>query len=354
MPELSALQARGMYTEMLIDVFREEIEPKLFLCSFFKEVTSRTKYISIEVRRGTERIAVDVMRGSEGNRNKMSLSTLKKFAPPYFHEYFDATQLDIYDRLFGTGTLDDQVFANFLKEVAEKLAELRNIILRAYELQCSQVLQTGIVTLKHGININFKRKAASLVDLNTTTGYWSVTNHDPYADFATGGKFMRRTGKIGGGRFTVIMGVDALEAFTNSAKFKEKNDLINYSTDAIAPAQLNAEGGNYHGHIQAGGQKFDLWTYDEVYEHPDTGVLTPYINPNYVIIIPPKPRFILAYAAVPQLFKGVATPAMTEGKFLLGEHFDEKATAHNMDIKSAGVAVPVQVDGIYTMKVLAD
>lgn len=353
MPELSAIQARGMYTNMLVDVFREEIEPKFFLLSFFRVVTSRTKYISIEVRRGTERIAVDVMRGSEGNRNRMSLSTLKTFAPPYFHEYFDATQLDIYDRLFGTGSIDDQVFANFLKEVAEKLAELRYMIMRAYELQAAQLLQTGIVTLKHGINIDFKRQAPSLVDL-VSTGYWSVSGHDIYKDFGTGGKWMREKGKIGGGRYLSILGTDAYDAMINNSNFREQNDSKNFSLDGVAPAQANAEGGLYHGFIEARGHKYDIWTYDEVYDDPLTGASTPYIKPNYAIIIPPKPRFIRAHAAVPQLFRGMDTPVISEGDFVLGEHFDEKATAHNMDIKSAGVCVPVQVDGIYTMKVLAD
>jgi len=103
MAEMIAItDARNLFTKKLVAVYLEQPRVFGFLRSFFKTDESDTKEVSIEVQRGTEKEAVDVMRGTEGNRNNMSKSTEKIFVPPYFREYFDATELDLYDRMFGS------------------------------------------------------------------------------------------------------------------------------------------------------------------------------------------------------------------------------------------------------------
>jgi hypothetical protein len=67
--DISVTDARGLFTKMLIDVYQERIKPTAFLRSFFPSETSPTKEVAIEVERGFEKIAVDVFRGTEGNRN---------------------------------------------------------------------------------------------------------------------------------------------------------------------------------------------------------------------------------------------------------------------------------------------
>ena len=151
MSTISSVQARALFTIKLIAVYKERTVPTSFLRSFFKTKESDTKQLSIEVQRGTEMIAVDVERGTQGQLNKFSRSTEKIFVPPYYREYFDATDLDFYDRLFTqNGTIDVITFSQWLGTVVEKIAMLQDKIERAYELQCSQVFETGIVTLKNG------------------------------------------------------------------------------------------------------------------------------------------------------------------------------------------------------------
>ena len=135
MPTINAQDARALFTSMLIDLYRETVMPTSFLRSFFKTTESTTKLVSIEVERGFEKIAVDVTRGSEGNRNSFSRSTLKMFQPAYYREYFDATDLDLYERVFGAGVIDEAVFAQFMTSVADKIRTLQNTIDRSYELQ---------------------------------------------------------------------------------------------------------------------------------------------------------------------------------------------------------------------------
>lgn len=346
---ISTTDARGLFTKMLIDVYRERITPMSFLRSFFPAVESPTKEISIEVQRGFEKIAVDVNRGTEGNRNTFSKSTEKIFIPPFYREFFDATELDLYDRLFASTEISNGIFTAFLESVAEKLRLLQDKIERAYELQCAQVLQTGIVQLNAGIDIDFKRKAASLVDLGAGQ-YWTTSGQDPYADFEAGGNFLRQVGKATGGTINAILGTTALSALLQNSVFLTRQNLFNMALDTVHAPQRNSVGATLHGQITAGSYKVNLWAYPEFYDNA-SGVSTSYIDAKKVILLPEQPRFKLSFAAVPQLLKEGAAPK--KGAYVISDYIDERNTAHIFDIKSAGVAIPVAVDQIYTMQATA-
>ena len=164
------------------------LKPTGFLRSFFKKRTTQAKNISVAVRRGTEKVAVDVMRGTEGNRNELRKHSLKEYLPPYYKEYFDATDIDHYDVIFerlpeigkSTGAIAEAV-----QSALNQVQILKDKIERAYELQASQVLQTGIVTLDNGDNIDFKRKAGSIV-VKDAADYWTADGVNPLTDVATG------------------------------------------------------------------------------------------------------------------------------------------------------------------------
>lgn len=346
---ISTTDARALFTKMLIDVYKERTTPTSFLRSFFKVKESTTKEISIEVQRGTEMIAVDVERGTEGNRNKFSKSTEKIFVPPYFREYFDATELDLYDRLFGSTEIGMGIFTAFMDSVADKMRMLQDKIERAYELQCAQVLETGIVTLINGDNIDFKRKTASMVNKGAGN-YWATGTVDPYADLEAGCTFMRQKGKAMGGTFNAIMGSLAYAALLNNTIFKAANNLFNLRLDSVTKPQRESVGGTLHGQIVCGSYLVNLWTYPEYY---DTATVqnNSYINPKKVIMLPEDPRFALAFAAVPQLLTDGAAPK--KGAFVFGDYIDERNAKHIFDVKSAGVAIPVGVDQIYTVQVVA-
>lgn len=348
MANIASSDARALFTKMLVDVYKERTAPTSFLRSFFTVKEEVTKELSIEVQRGTEKIAVDVERGTEGNRNKFSRSTEKIFVPPYYREYFDATELSLYDRLFGSTEIDDGIFTAFLEQVAEKLRLLQDKIERAYEVQCSQVLETGIVTLNAGINIDFKRKAASLVDNSGSP--WTTGTNSPYDDLEEGGNFLRQTGKISGGVINAIMGSSAFSAFLNNTIVKDRADVRNFFLDMVRGPQRNSVGAALHGEVSAGSYNFRIWTYPEFYDN-SSGVSTPYINAKKVILLPEAPRFVLGFAAVPQL--ATVNGGVKKGAYIVGDYIDERNHKHIFDIRSAGVAIPVAVDQIYTMQVVA-
>jgi hypothetical protein len=348
MATISTTDARGLFTKKLIDVYKERTAPTAFLRSFFTVKEEVTKELSIEVQRGTEKIAVDVERGTEGNRNQFTRSTEKIFIPPFYREYFDATQLSLYDRLFGSEAIDAGIFNAFLEQVADKLRMLQDKIERSYELQCSQVLETGIVTLNAATNIDFKRKTASKVDLGAGN-YWAAANVDPSTSIEAGCNFLRQVGKAQGGTYNMIMGSSALVDLISNEKIQKRADIKNFSLDSVLAPQRNSVGASLHGQISAGSYRVNLWAYPEFYDNT-SGVSTPYVNPKKAILLPEAPKFVLGFAAVPQL---VTELGARKGAYIISDYKDERNASHIFDIKSAGVAIPTAVDQIYTMQVVA-
>ena len=352
-------QVNGLFTQNLIGVYREMPRPTSFLRSFFTEQESGTKYVSIEVQRGSELISVDVLRGTQGRRNTMDRSSQKVFQPPYHREFFDATDLDFYDRAFGQagGEVNERTFAEWVQTVAGKLKLLQDKIERSIERQCAQAFQTGIITLESGDNIDFKRKALSQVVL-APPAQWTAGTSNPYTDLENAGKFLRETGKSMDGVYDVIMGGDALNAFLNNTVVKERADIRNYHLDNVLTPQKNAVGASFHGEVSAGSYRFRLWAYPQVYETAVGGVKTYYIDQNKVVVLPPNPNFTLAYAGVPHIVRDVRNAEMPEyistspGKFHIGNYVDQLSETHIFDIKSAPVAVPLAIDQIYTIQPL--
>lgn len=354
MAEIAVTDARGLFTKKLIDVYQERIRPKNFLRSLFPSETSPTKEVSIEVERGFEFIAKDVIRGTEGHLNTFSKSTEKIFVPPLWREYFNATNLDLYDRVLGSqSTTNDRLFTALMNRIADRLGMLQDKIERAKEKQCGEVLETGIVTLVSGDNIDFKRNAASLVDLGSGQ-YWANTV-DPFEDLETAAKFLRTVGKSGDAVFNVILGEEAYTDLLNNAKFLSRQNLFNMSLDSVQGPKRSTAGAAFHGTVSAGAYKFQLWTYPDYYENEATpGTFVPYFHTKKVAVIPLAPRFKFAHAAVPQIINGGnpgGTP--TQGEYVLGEYIDYRKAVHDFDIQSAGLPIPVAVDQIYTMQVKA-
>lgn len=341
---ISNLDARGLFTKMTIDKYKEMSKPTAFLRSFFPEKIVPTKEVAISVQRGNELVAVNVERGTEGNRNSGGKSTEKIFIPPFYKEYYDATNLDLYDRAIGSD--DPAIFAALVEDMAEQLMILRNKIERAYELQCAQVLETGIVTLVNGDNIDFKRKADSLKDNSGTP--WTGANN-PYTQLETGCNFIRQKGKAQGSVINAIFGSSALTAFLANTSVTGRADIRNITLDAVRTPQKNALGGTLHGEVAVGAYLVRIWSYPEFYDTA-SAANNAYVNPKKVIMMPEDPRFHLAFGAVPQL---ITSGVPVRGAYKVGEYVDERQAAHVFDIASAGVAIPVAVDQLYTMQVVA-
>lgn len=347
MAALPLVQLRNLLTTQTIAVMKETVQPTSFLRSFFPTKTSMTKTVSVEVQRGTEKVAVDVMRGTNSNLNEFGRSTVREYLPPLYDEYFVLSNLDVYDTAIAAQT--PASIANVIEQSAEKMLLMRNKIERAIELQAASVLQTGIVTLSNGDNINYNRKAASMVDINVGGDYWDTAGSDPIKDLENACIFLRKVGKAQGQVVNAIMGDTALAAFLNDPAVKSRADIRNMNFDAFAVGLRDSVGSVPIGQVNAGQYIVNIWSYSEFYDNT-SNVSTPYIAPGNVIVMPANTQFVTAFAAVPQLLSG-GGEAPQRGEYLISDYIDERGSNHEMRIKSAPLVIPVSIDRIYTMKV---
>lgn len=349
---IPASQARRLFKQETVAFFSDRRPVQGFFRSFFKQIETNSRFISIEVERENESVAVDVLRSTGGNRNSWDRKTQKTYDPAAYDEYFDATELDCYEDLFGTdanGNISSINFGKFLEQANSKMEGLFNKIDRAYEIQAMQALVDGIVVLKNGDNIDYKRKAASIVAYNAAWN-WALTTVDPNDKIKEGCDFINDTGKVTSNVFNVIMAGDVYQAYINNAKVQARNLGVQWGMDALVPAQKDAEGKVYHGMISVDNYNLRIWTANGSYKHPDTGVQTRYMPAKKILILPELTNNVLTYGLVPQLAKdGVP---IKKGKFVTYEYPDERNATHEMGVKSCGLAVPVAIDQAYTVQVL--
>lgn len=349
-------QAQGLYTEALATVFSDR--PKLmgFLRSFFPSKTFPTYLIDVLAQRSFEFIAMDVYRGSSGNRNTWSKSTQKIFETYYFREKFDVTRLQLYEKMFSGIGINADVFAAFISSVVDKQSELRDTIERSIEVMISQIFHDGIIIGQGtGMIIDYKRKAESMVDLASAGGYWTAGGTDPFSQMEDGGVFLRTKGKVQGGVFNMICGSLAKPALFNNTKFLSRQNLFNLKLDDMNGPQKNSLGANFHGQLSTDNYKVNVWTYPEFYQDNDGNSL-PYINEKEAIMLPENPKFFTAFGAVPQIVNNGAGGKMIVpkmGEYVFSDNLDEEARTHYYNVESAPLPVLDAVDTVYTMKVVA-
>jgi hypothetical protein len=345
--------ARGVFTKILVAVYKEKTVPTQFLQSFFKTDVKFSKNVSIEVQRGSEKVAVDVSPFSEGNRNSMDSSTERIITPPFYHEYMVVNQHRLYDEAIMLISQGNSQNAPYIRELINEIANdfmmVQDKIVRSKELQASEVLHDGTVTLANGDVIDFKRKAASKVDLGGGN-YWATGTVNPYKTLEDGCNFIRTKGKSMGGVYNAIFGSTALSDFLSNTLVKSRADIRNFRLDDVRAPQRDAQGASLHGEVSAGSYTLRLWSYPQFYDNATTNNI-PYVDPKKVILLPENPKFIMQHALVPQLIEGNQLPQ--KGEYLIQEFVDTKKATHTMDIKSAVVAIPVAVDQMFTAKVVA-
>lgn len=356
---ISLSQHREQITKRIIASFTDEAPMRMGLSAFFPTETTIEKMVGIEVERNRQLIAVDVQRCTDANRNKFTRSAEKLFIPPMYLESWDFTECQRYDVTFGQRTnpsTPDSV--NMIREANGNVNKMRNKIMRSIEKQMSEALQTGVVQLTNGDNINYNRKAASMPTLSGAD-LWDASTGTPLDTLATGAEFIREEGLSAGGVINAIFGKEAFTAFMNNAQVKDRADFRRISRLEIGMPQFdNTTGMVFHGQIGTADYMINLWTYNEFYE-TDAGVKTKYIDAKNVILIPEDFVGRTAYAGVPAIMRDTDNAEFTEfitpveADFYLNNWLDKAKKAHWFELASAPLAIPVSIDRLYTVKVLA-
>lgn len=277
-------------TTHMIGSYLEEASAPMFLSGLFRsppENFHTSEDVEIDVQRDDEKVAVVITDLSVGPRvNENTLYTNKRFKPPIFDEAGPINAYDMIKRQPGKNPFESPEYgANAVKAAFAIYRKLELKIRRAVELMASQVLQTGTLSLTDATGavlytLNFQPKATHMATVSTT---WATNGSagDPLADLAALATVVRRDGKKEPKK--LIFGESAFQRFLANAKVIQALEVRRLETAQIAPVS-RGEGATFQGWVWIGHYRFEIWTYDGFYRHPQTGNLTPYVGTDNVIM----------------------------------------------------------------------
>lgn len=339
--------------------FEEDKAPKSGLTQFFPRRTFLTDLIDVEVLRDSDTIAIDVERFTEGNHTKNSKSTEHTYRPPFFKENYDFNRDAVYMQSVANGILDStnanqQIVENVLKSMRKSRGRIERAILK----QQAQVLQTGTVTLESGDNIDFKRKAASMVDLGAGN-YWNESGANPIEDIRTGLTFLRDEGGSSSSTANLIMRGVTLQDFLSNTTVKETANFRRISRLEISMPQFDDTSGlAFHGTFAAGDFEVLVWTYNEKYTDAN-GTKTYYLDENKTLLVPGDFEGFTGFGGLVTSRditiegQSVPAPVILETEFLVRPYYDPRTISSGLSLMSAPLVVPYTIDRLYTLQTRA-
>lgn len=354
----------SLVSKKIVGKFEEMIPVKAGFSGWFPEETTPTLEVDVEVQRDNDLIAVDVVRFTEGNKNKFSKITEKKYIPPFFKEDYDFQRDQVYMNTIalGVGMENVQVNAVITRNAFKNVSKNRDKIIRAIRKQQADVLQTGIVTVANGDNVDFKRKAASMVNVSTGGAYWSsASTAKPLTDIRKGLDFLRNVGQSGGVATNVVMRSAAWEAMLASDEIKNQGPNVIQQIQRIninMPQFDGVSGMAFQGQVAAGDFTVNIWTYNEKYTDAN-GDTQYYLAENLVVMIPDDFQGKTVFGGLPTMNTAmiggieVDVPAVVEANYLIRSYSDKKTLSSTIELTSAPLVIPFTIDKIYTMQVLA-
>lgn len=294
-------------TRHMIDMYMDEATAPMFLSGFFQTPPRNfhtSEKVELDIMRDDEDVAVVIQDLTAGARaNEASRYTNKSLTPPVFKEMGTITSYDLIKRMPGQNPFTDPDYAENAAERAFDIARrLEMKIRRSIEWMAAQVLQTGALTLvdENGntlYTLNFLPKSTHMATVSTT---WSTTGAagDPIGDLSGLATVVRRDGRKNPTK--LIFGTSALQRFLMNPTVQKFLDKGIMNLAALTP-ETRGQGATFHGWIWLGNYRFEIWAYDAVFRHPQTGNLTEYVDTDNVIMLSDGARLDLSYGAIPRL-----------------------------------------------------
>lgn len=357
---ISLLQHSETLTKKVVGAFDEMIPVRAGLSGFFPRETTPSLEIDVEVQRDNDLIAVDVQRFTEGNPGKITRLTEHKYIPPYYKQEYYFNLDSVYMNTIAQGVMNNpninrQLGQNALKNMNKERLKIE----RAIRKQQAQVLQTGIVTMVNGDNINYRRKAGSIVNVDVAGDYWSVTGSKPLDDIQKGLRFLRDEGNSSSSAVNLIMRSEGLNALTATTQFQNEADIRRIERVMISMPQFSEVSGMaFHGQIGAGDFIVNLWTYNEKYTDA-SGNTQYYLDSNNAILLPGDFQGKTVFGGLPSLSdlsiggQMATVPTVVEAEYLLRPFANERTMQSGLELTSAPLVIPFTIDKIYTMQILA-
>jgi len=332
--------------------FREDAPVRQGLANVFPNRTYRSEGIKLQVQRNKGLMAVDVMRCTGANKNKWSQWTEKLFIPPLYAEEHDLCECDSYELVFGNSEPRPENVLTFSQDNLDKTRMERGKIWRAIELQRWQIAQTGIVVLKNGDSINYKRKADSM---KVVANAWGTAGAKVSTDLQAGMEFLRTKGLSASTEVNAVMGSNAYNNFINDPEVIKTLEIRRSERGySDMPMLDNVTGLAYQGTFGFGDFRFNILTFNETYIDPSDNVTVKrYLDSDNVVMFAGDFIGETAFGAVRlprRNADGGTYIAVEEGEFGVYDYMSQNLDSWNQVLKSNPLALPITVDRIYTIK----
>lgn len=292
-------------TTRMIEMYMEDASAPQFLSAFFKSPPRNfhvSEKVEIDVLRREPRIAIPIHSLTVGTRKHENTKYVNKgYTPPIYDMETALSAFDGLKRRPGQDPFQDPNFVAAASEEAFRhMHELEELIRRAIEVQASQVLQTGVLSLvdADGVVIyalDFEPKSTHFPTTGTTWATSGATGN-PLGDLASLAEVVRRDGKQNPD--ILIFGTSALQRFLANTDVKAQLDNRGMEIGHIAPI-AQGMGATRVGFIWIGLYRFEIWGYQGEYIHPQTGAMTPFVGADNVIMLASNGRLDLTFGAIP-------------------------------------------------------
>ncbi|MBW1725973.1 MAG: major capsid protein [Deltaproteobacteria bacterium] len=293
-------------TSVMLQAYEQDAEPTMFLSGMFQSPRGNfhnSEKVEIDIVRSEEDIAIAIQDLSVGAReNSADVFTNKSMTPPIFKEAAAINSHNMLKRMPGANPFESVDFmSNAIAQGVKLGRKLQRKILRAIEVQASQVMTTGTVTLidENGVgvySIDYKPKTAHFPNASVA---WDNTNATILADLESLANVVRGNGLSDPDM--LVMGEGSYELFIKDTDVLARMDNRRILGNGIVPLTRLGNGGQFRGVIEIGNYKYDIWTYSGRYKHPQSGVSTKYMPDDKVVMRSSTGRMDATFGGIPRI-----------------------------------------------------
>jgi len=345
----------------VLEVFKDDndLKQRGFLSSLFvtrPNYYTKSESVKVDIVRRGHKVAPFIKDLATG---KVLVSakdfTTKEFCPPVISLATPANLYDLMDRRPGEteyaeiGSWQGRLF----NELKDALLEQHKMMSEALELQASQILQTGTLTLTDEDNntsyvLNFSAAATHFPTVGTD---WGAVGATPLADIESLCNVINSDGKRRPS--LMLIGATAWQNLVADSGFAAAVRKDGLALGSLAP-QLENKGAVYQGYLNVGSYRLDMYTYDATYEKLGSTTQYAYLGATKVVITaaPQDLDFRAVYGGVPTLgmkdpFRSIIPSEVTyeNGLRVTNRVYeDEAADTFQAESKCRPLLIPVSID----------
>lgn len=341
--------------------FQRLTRPATFLRdTFFTNVQRfETDSVLIDVQKNTREMAKFTDSDDKFHRNKQLSYTTYSYTPPYIKESIGIGPKDLMKRTPGellmTNIGADNVRAmRFADAVRTAMLRLDDMVPRVEEWQASCALFNGKISFGGTFkDVEFPLADSHVIDSLAAADYWDKDGSDPFSQIMSD-YIPILSDSDGLAPDIMVLGSEAAGAFLANAKVRGTGGAftaMNVSLGNLTPAPPD-RGLQKLGQINSLG--LDVYAYSAKYKDAN-GDLQPYVPAKKMLLTNSAARMDRLYGAIMDI--QAVTGALPQGmnqtdRFFTSELVSDPGS-YELRVQSAPLLVPVDVDSILTVQVLA-